>query len=544
MGKGRMCSPPGFAEAEAGRGQRCRLGPAEAAVMATFQSILYQKPVPAIPEGPAPEPDFARDLNLDQLVRALAARHPDQALEPYFYDTLHDADDIAYRQEVMRDLEVPAIRACIGAFLGGMGRVREILAAVAKLYYPLQKERVFVDAIGRYAEAVSVFTTGLADLPLGSRGLRALLAYLQTYTADPAFRQMRDETAQVLAALGTVHYCMHIYGSSVTVSNYADQPDYSAKIEEIFSRFRQGSAKGYAVRFRAEPHMNHVEYSIFSLVAKLNPEPFGLLQAHVSKQEHFADPVIVRFVREIHFFLAYSDHIAPLRATGLPFCYPDIAVADKHVFAEDTFDLALAGKLVAAKTPMVTNGFSLAGSERIFVVSGPNQGGKTTFVRTFGQLHHLASLGLPVPGTRARLYLYDRIFTHFEREESVTTLRGKLQDDLIRIHEILERITPSSLVLMNEIFSSTTLDDAVFLATEVMRRIIRTDCLAVFVTFMDELASLDRKIVSMTSTVVPEDPARRTLKVIRRPADGRAYAVSLAEKYRITRAWLERRLAS
>lgn len=524
--------------------QRLHIRRAAAAVMGAFGSILYQKPVPVLPEAPEPEPDFARDLNLDQLVRALARRHPDQALQPYFYATLHDADDIAYRQEVMQDLEVPAIRRCVAAFLAGMARVREIRTIVAKMYYPLQKERVFVDAVGLYAETVSAFATALADLPLGSRGLRGLLAHLQTYTAAPAFLQMRRETALVLAALATVHYCVHIYSSAVTVSNYANQPDYSAKIEEIFAPFRQGAAKDYRVKFREEPHMNHVEYSILSLVAKLNPEPFDLLHAHVAKQEEFADPVIARFVREIHFFLAYSDHVAPLRAAGLPFCYPDIAVADKHVFAEDTFDLALAGKLSAADTPVVTNGFSLAGSERIFVVSGPNQGGKTTFVRTFGQLHHLASLGLPVPGTKARLYLYDRIFTHFEREESVTTLRGKLQDDLIRIHDILEHITPASLVLMNEIFSSTTLDDAVFLATEMMRRIIRTDCLAVFVTFMDELASLDRKIVSMTSTVVPEEPAKRTLKVIRRPADGRAYAVSLAEKYHITRAELERRLAS
>ena len=99
---------------------------------------------------------------------------------------------------------------------------------------------------------------------------------------------------------------------------------------------------------------------------------------------------------------------------------------------------------------------------------------------------------------------------------------------------MLSSATPKSIFLLNEIFSSTTVQDAIFLSKEIIHRIINLDALGVFVTFLDELASISDKTISMVALIDPEDPTSRTFKIVRQAPNGLAYALSLARKHGLT----------
>jgi DNA mismatch repair protein MutS len=508
----------------------------------TGLSVLW--PAGEQERAPGADPSFFRDFNLDQIFNVIVGAKSEYNLGPLFRQPLRTIAAIEYRQDAMRDVERQPVLAVLRAFADAMRGVRVKLAQSAKLYYKFQKEAGLLEAAMAYGEAVRTLDTGLGSANPQSVAFVELKRFLGEHVAARPFRTLLADIAAVTAKLDQIRYTLLIRGGSVTVARYGEETDYESEIEEDFSRFKQGEVARHVFKFANFDQMNHIEAGILDRIAKLFPEAFAALDEFGARHDGFVDPTIARFDREAQFYISYHEHIARLAPQEVNFCYPVVTLEKGDLHATRAFDLALAHTLAPKGAKIVTNDFHLTGQERILIVSGPNQGGKTTFARMFGQLHFLASLGLPIPGESARLFKCDRIFTHFETSENLHNLRGKLYDDLYRLHATLTEATPNSIIILNEVFNSTSLKDAVFLSSEILKAILRLDAFCVCVTFLDELAALSEKMVSMASTVNPENVAERSFKVIRKPPDGLAYAISIAEKYELTYRQLQERLAS
>jgi DNA mismatch repair protein MutS len=507
--------------------------------VARFTSILF--PNGGAPKGVEAAPDCFADLHLDEIIGAVTAGQPTH-IDGFFYAPLRDVSTVEHRHQVFRDLECEQTRQAVMRFAHGMRTMRHRLQQSKQLSNPLRRHGWFIHAVQTFCDAVALLGDDLAAVELTSRGLRDFDHYVAEYVESDTFRNLLSDSAAVQTELHRVRYTVHVQDLRVHVEKYSDQADYSAAAMATFARFTTEVTKDYHVSLKDRAETNHVDEQILECVATLYPDAFALLDRFCRRNAGFVEPTIAHFDHEISFYLSYSAFVRRLTTAGLNFSYPEVTTEPGALAADDAFDLALAIRSADKGQSLVHNDFRLSGSERIFVVTGPNQGGKTTFARTIGQCAYLASLGCPIPARGARFTLADHIYTHFERQENLSTLHGKLEDELIRIHDVLSRATATSVIIMNESFSSTTVSDALMIGAEILQRIIQLRCIAVYVTFLDELAGADQACVSMVGAVAPDSPTQRTFKFTRRPADGLAYAAALANKYGLNYDILRRRI--
>ena len=177
---------------------------------------------------------------------------------------------------------------------------------------------------------------------------------------------------------------------------------------------------------------------------------------------------------------------------------------------------------------------------RIFVLTGPNRGGKSVITCAVGISQAMMQLGMYVPAESMTASPADGIFIHFPTGAEDTIDRGRLGEECVRLAGIFDRLTRRSLVLLDESFSSTGAYEASYIAEEVILGLSKIGARVIFSTHLHELAARIDEIneraaaiggYPVDSLVAKIENGRRSFRIERIKPDGKSYAGDIAAKY-------------
>lgn len=245
-------------------------------------------------------------------------------------------------------------------------------------------------------------------------------------------------------------------------------------LESFYVKFLKRNAILIGSDISLREDITHLaEETLAQLIAIFQP----YLQRMMKFFEHYCEEIafymgVVRFMKRME-----PLFITMMMPTPLPQGTTDTAF-------ENLYELSMA--VYAQKKP-VGNSLRLQ-DNRMTLITGANQGGKSTFLRSYGIAQVLMQCGMPVPASKFSAPVYPQIFTHFTRSEDEQLSNGRLSEELQRMSNMVEKAVPNSLFLLNESFASTTEKEGSKIAEGILNAFYEKNITTMMVTHLYQLA--------------------------------------------------------
>ena len=260
-----------------------------------------------------------------------------------------------------------------------------------------------------------------------------------------------------------------------------------------------------------------------------------IVQTYVLENTDF----LLNLMPEIEFLVKGTEFMRRLLDRNCKLCIPEIASKDERCFcAEGLYNPCVALKV---DDEIITNDIDFdLDNALIYVLTGPNRGGKSVITCAVGISQVLLQLGMFLPADKVKISITDAIFTHFPTGADDTIDKGRLGEECARLGEIFDAVTSYSLVLLDESLSSTGSFEASYIAAEVLAGLSQVGCRTLFSTHLHELAAEIDNInartaktggVTIDTLVAGIEEGKRSFKIVRAKPDGKSYARDIADKY-------------
>ena len=474
-----------------------------------------------------------------------------------------DADDIRYRQDIMRD------------FLGDENLVKDLSDALWQIralkdYEGGRRRALSSDSslfsLLEYLRELTIYINVLEELikcleknKIESSGLKALLEQIRSIVNSKEFSESKDDIVKMHEDLSNVRGV--IVGINLTpdldiehiasvdfvpqrLKSKYQLTDILLSLNNIMYGANQGNSFGRAATAESKLASAHVK-SVDPQLATLTPLIEKHLKWHIikirrtmSKYIKLDSHSITEMYEGLTFYLVMARLASKLKADGLTFCMPELSEDDGRAFElKEFYNIRL---FFSGEKNIVKNDLTFTPKENIYVLTGPNRGGKTILEQAIGINSVLASAGVFITATSCSGRPFRNILTHFPIDENLTINYGRLGEEAIRIKEIVGETDDHTLILFNETYSTTSAADGLYLSCDLIRILKEIGSAVIFNTHIHEVA---RSIAEMNgwpgesdivSLVMEIKDNVTTFRVKRSAPESKSYARNIAEKYGIT----------
>lgn len=514
------------------------------------------------------------DLNIGGILNQVFAAVPRQYekaktsdreyVDDLFHNPIRDPDEITQRQEAISELQA------------GKALWNQVLAVKSTLDTCLFDERYrsAVNGLKSLQEATNIveFIISIRKMqePVSKR-LKRLKDLGARFDADEKFREAEkfikelylpygvgdaiDDNMDSLNAISSVGSRRGFYGRNRIILEATEK----MLTEEPFRQFINDEARAIHLlkTMKSKLDIWHKELFRFNL-SGINLEAWGknerkrygdlmeywLLLVNEAVYSRIPKLEIGDWSSELSFYLGAAALQRKWTADGLKVTRP--AILDKREIKAaitGACNTSLVERLSVDR--IIRNDILSDRNHNLFVITGPNNGGKTTYIRQTGQMYWLAHLGMGLPADKAELSVIDAIFTSFNTEDNTAEGTGLYLTELKRIAQFSRpasgqpRMTPYSIVFFDEFANGTDHEESVKRTKVILTYLSQKGVTAYFTTHKHEIADMVEAgnlpgAVNLAAEVRQNDGGIETTYRIVRNAKEKSYGHLQAEAMGIT----------
>lgn len=509
--------------------------------------------------------DYVTNLELDMLSRLICSENSVNALR-ILTQLSTDADVLNYRLDILEDfLTVPQLEAVLyenvhKLYVNEHVNIQKL--GLADSFYALNTRlnslKTFIECITNCHEFCQKFQSKFK-----SAALKGLVEYFASVYNSEYFDEVKRETDECLKVLakgvksvtvGINFDDMMRPVEAMLLSVSTDAIKKKGRFDWIFKHLDGDASRAIGKThslYNENGGTNDLEAPLFRELKEINSEYITHLDRAIRAYFKKSTEDILTFESQMSFYIGAKRLIDAVKARGLEMCRPKyLPMDDRKLIAKDSFDLSFYIQMVSSdpmgslKGKIITNDCTMDDDGRFFVLTGANNGGKTTYTRAVGIIQVLAQAGIYVPCSSCEISPVDFIYTHFPKEEEVGLNTSRFTQECKQFKETLDTATRHSMLLLNESIQSTTPTECVYIATELTKIFRLVGVRGVYATHLLELArSLnhlnetvegDTKLVSLVTTVDITNDNKRLYRIVRDEPQEFGYAKTIYAKFGVS----------